>query len=170
MTTPASNNITDWFAIVISLISLVLTLGQLFYGMYKNRTNFTLSIQHLEIAKREEYSRYIFAFMISNLSSAPISITRMKIGNVNSLLLHQWTGERYYPGYTNEEKQTEIMFSADFPINLIANSGTLVKVVFDFKDPNRLPSHLITIDVDTDKKSKSFTLYLPEANHDAVHF
>ena len=97
--------------------------------------------------------------MIQNNLSSRISLTRMELLGTKSLLTHQWIGDKYYPKFKETDiPGTERQLSNDFPIHLIANAGTICKVIFDFQDKEfSLPPNP-SLHITTNKKEKTFTI------------
>lgn len=165
------NNLTKSnITFAIAVISFILTFGQLLCGIYTKRTNFTISAEKLEKHSFGNFTRYIFTFMVQNLSSSPVSITRMKICDTKCLIQHQWIGEKYYPKFEESDIPiTERLLSTEFPVNLIGHDGKIIKVIFDFPSSKCEMQSPVTLKIMTNKKSKSFTFDLPEADNDALY-
>lgn len=152
-------------SLLIAILSFFLTVGQLLYGIYQRRTNIDISIENCEIGEYSTYTRYILTLMVHNHSSAPAIITKMYLDDICCRLRHQWTGEQYYPSFTEcDLPRTERLLSVDFPINMVPHSSILERVVFDFSNEDNLPSRLTTIHVITTKKKKIFSVLLPAPN------
>lgn len=157
-------------SLFIAIFSFILTVGQLLYGFYQQRTNIGISVENWEIAEYSNYTRYILTIMVHNHSSAPITITKMYMDGICCLLRHQWTGERYYPNSLECDLPcTERLLSVDFPINMIPHSSILERVVFDFPNENDLPSRLTTICVTTNKRKRTFNVLLPDSKPNPFH-
>lgn len=80
---------------------------------------------------------------------------------------HQYVGERYFPTFPESDiPRTERVLSADFPINIVANSGIMCKIVFDFHDKTFVCGKMIDLKVQTTNKAKTYTLYCPDKSND----
>lgn len=162
----------EYISLCIALLSFVMSLSQWLYTLYKNRTRFFMSLERLEWYEypQYKYNRCICTFMIWNLSNAPLTITRMTIGETNCLITHQWIGERYYPkSFECDIPRTERKLSPDFPLTLPPNGGGIYSIIFDFDIKSEKPSGLIKVDVQTAYKKKSFCLYCPTPQNNKLY-
>lgn len=161
-----------YVSLCIAILGFLMSLAQWIYTLYKNRTRFSMSIERMQWYERPEYkyNRCICTFMIWNLSSAPLTITRMSIDETNCLITHQWIGECYYPAFPESDiPKTERKFSPDFPLMLPPNGGGIYSVIFDFDLKMERPNNLIKVDVQTTHKKKSFCLFCPEAKNNELY-
>lgn len=155
----------DWIKVVpiiISSLSLLLSISHIIFDLYKNRTDFVIFLEHYESVLVNSCHRCVFTFVVQNLSSAPLSILRMKIHKTKCDISHQWISEIYHPKFPETDTPcTERIFSDDFPIFIPPHGGKICRVIFRF--PKRYPHYgeSITIHITTEKKSKSFTLQIP---------
>ncbi len=155
-----------YITLIISIAGFVLSSAQWIYTLYCKRTNYKIFIEKFEWYKHQDCNRCILSLSIQNLSNSPLIITRMCINGIQCYLSHQFVGERYYPNFPESDIPcTERMLSADFPINIVANSGIMHKVVFDFADKSFTIGKLIEMEVQTTNKSKVHTLYCPDISH-----
>ncbi len=101
----------EYLSITIAILSLILSSTQWIYTLYKNRTNFSMSLERFQWYEKPEYdyNQGIFTFMICNLSTAPLTITRMTIKKTSCLITHQWIGDHYYPKFP----ETDILRQSD---------------------------------------------------------
>lgn len=155
-----------YITLTISILGLILSSSQWIYTLYCKRTNFKMSIEKFEWYDKGDFNRCILTLSIQNLSNSPLIITRMRIHNIQCHLSHRWIGERYFPEFPETDiPRTERILSADFPINIVAKSGTMHKVVFDFNDKSLILERIIEIVVQTTNKSKTFILFCPEKDN-----
>ena len=90
----------------------------------------------------------------------------MNINNVQCHLSHKWIGECYFPQFPETDiARTERIFSADFPINMVAHSGKMHKIIFDFHDKSFVLDKIFEMKVQTTTKAKTFTFYRPDKNN-----
>lgn len=155
-----------YITLAISIIGLLLSSAQWLYTLYSKRTNYKISIEKFEWYEYEYKNTCILSLFIQNLSNSPLIITRMNINGTQCYLSHQFIGEHYYPHFPESDiPRTERILSSDFPINLVANSGMMHKVVFDFTDKSFVFGTLVEMEVQTTQKSKMHTLYCPDKSH-----
>lgn len=147
---------------IIALAGFVLSLSQWIYVLCSKRTNFNVILENVE--KADSRHIYTFTFMIKNLSSAPLVITRTSINNVNCLLLPCWIGERYYPKYQETDiPVTERIFSSGMPLNIPSHSSAIHTIAFKTtSDTDFILNNPATVLFSTDKAEKVFTLSLPK--------
>lgn len=147
---------------IIALAGFILSLSQWIYVLYSKRTNFNVTIENVE--KADSRHIYTFTFIIKNLSSAPLVITRTSINNVNCLLLPCWIGERYYPKYEETDiPVTERVFSSGMPLNIPSNSSVIHTIAFKIpSDTDFILENPATVLFSTDKTEKEFTLSHPK--------
>lgn len=152
-----------YITLIISIAGFLLSSAQWIYTLYCKRTNYKIAIEKLEWFEYENYNKCILSLSIQNLSNSPLIITRMRINDVQCYLSHQFVGEHYYPNFPESDiPRTERILSADFPINIVANSGMMHKIVFDFTDKSFTIGNLIKLEVQTTKRSKTNALYCPD--------
>lgn len=155
-------SINELITLIIAILGFILSAIQWGYTFYCKRINFSMSIEKFEPGHSDLYDRAIFTLMIWNNSSAPLTITRMSINNVNCSITHQWVGEHYYPTTPESDiPRTERHLSPDFPITLAPHGGGLYPIVFNFKKNTALEK-LVHIVVQTSNGKKCFTLFRPE--------
>ena len=129
-----------------------------------------MSIERFQFHVNKSYNRAILTLMIWNNSSAPLTITRMSINDVNCLIKHQWVADRYYPNFPeNDIPRTERELSPDFPITMEAHGGGLYSIIFDF-EPHTTLDKLISIIVQTSNCRKKFILFCPEYDKSKFYF
>lgn len=163
-------SVSELITLITAALGLILSVLQWIYTLYSKRTNFSMSIEKFEFHTNKSYNRAIFTLMIWNNSSAPLTITRMSINNVNCLIKHQWVGDRYYPDFPeNDIPRTERELSPDFPITIAAHGGGLYPIIFDF-DPNTTLDKLIPIIIQTSNCRKKFILFCPEYDKSKLYF
>lgn len=156
----------ETISLIIAIAGFILSAAQWIYTFYCNRTKFSIAIEKSEFYKRSNYNRCILTFTIQNLSDAPLSITRMYLEDTPCLISHQWIGERYYPKFPESDiPSTERILSEDFPINIPPHGGGIYRVVFDFSDKTFCLGSLVSINVITTHKPKTFCLYCPHQPH-----
>lgn len=156
----------SYITLTISIIGLLLSSAQWIYTLYCKRTNYKISIEKFEWYDKGHFNRCILTLSVQNLSNSPLIITRMKIHGIQCYLSHQWVSEHYFPTFPETDiPHTERILSADFPINIVANSGMMYKVVFDFDDKSFIIGSLVELEVQTTNTSKIYTLYCPEKSH-----
>lgn len=154
--------IMSYITLGISIAGFILSSAQWIYTLYCKRTNYRISIEKFEWYEHQNYNSCILTLSIQNLSNSPLIITRMYVGDVQCHLTHAWVGDHYYPRFTETDIPcTERILSADFPLNIVANSGTMYKVIFDFQDKSFVIEKLLKIKVQSTNKLKTFTLYCP---------
>ena len=142
----------EYLSITIAILSLILSSTQWIYTLYKNRTNFSMSLERFQWYEKPEYdyNQGIFTFMICNLSTAPLTITRMTIKKTSCLITHQWIGDHYYPKFPETDiPTTERQLSPDFPITIAPNGSGLYSIVFHFDLEAKRPGHHIKVTVQT---------------------
>jgi hypothetical protein len=151
--------------LIISIAGFVLSSAQWVYTLYCKRTNYKIFVEKFEWYKHEDRNTCILSLSIQNLSNSPLIITRMSINGTQCHLSHQFVGEHYYPHFPEcDIPCTERILSADFPINIVPNSGMMHKVVFDFTDKSFTIGKLVELEVQTTNKSKINTLYCPDSS------
>lgn len=161
-----SQQTISYITLVIAIGGFILSSTQWIYTLYCKRVNFKVSIEKFEWYEYEKFNRCTLTLSIENLSNLPLIITRMNIGNVQCYLSHHWIGERYFTKFPETDIPcTERILSADFPINIVANSGTMHGIVFDFYDKSLTLGKLIELKIQTTNKLKTFTLYCPDKNN-----
>ena len=156
----------DFIASIIGICGFVLASAQWIYTLYCKRTHYKVSIEKIEFAPLINCSRCIITFTIQNLSNSPLIITKMIAHDTQCCLSHQWVGDHYYPKFPESDiPHTERILSADFPINMVAHSGGMYKVVFEFHDKTFVPGNMIEVNIQTTNDSKNHLLYCPEINN-----
>lgn len=155
-----------YITLIISIAGFLLSSAQWVYTLYCKCTNYKISIEKFEWYEYEDHNKCILSLSIQNLSNSPLIITRMNINGIQCYLSHQYIGEHYYPHFPESDiPYTERILSADFPINIVANSGMMHKVIFDFTDKSFTIGKLVEIEVQTTNKSKVCTLYCPDVSY-----
>lgn len=155
-----------YITLIISIAGFLLSSAQWIYTLYSKRANYKISIEKFEWYEHSKYNRCILSLSIQNLSGTPLIITRMSINDIQCYLSHQFVGERYFPHFPETDiPYTERVLSVDFPINIVANSGMMCKVIFDFSDKTFSLEKIIELNVQTTNKSKSHTLYCPDKSY-----
>lgn len=150
----------------ISIVGLLLSSAQWIYTLYCKRTHYKVSVEKKEWYEYENYNKCILSLFIQNLSSSPLIITRMYVNEVQCYLTHQFVGEHYFPHFPESDiARTERILSADFPINIVANSGVMHKIIFDFKDKSFTIGNSIEITVQTTNRVKTYKLYCPNKDN-----
>lgn len=157
----------NYITLAISIIGLLLSCAQWIYTLYCKRTNYKISIEKFEWYDKGTFNRCVLSLSIQNLSNSPLIITRINIKDTQCYLSHQYIGERYFPSFPESDiPRTERVLSADFPINIVANSGIMCKVVFDFQDKAFVCGKMIDLKVQTTNKARTYTLYCPDKSND----
>lgn len=162
----------EYLSITIAILSLILSSTQWIYTLYKNRTNFSMSLERFQWYEKPEYdyNQGIFTFMICNLSTAPLTITRMTIKKTSCLITHQWIGDHYYPKFPETDiPTTERQLSPDFPITIAPNGSGLYSIVFHFDLEAKKPGHHIKVTVQTAYKKKIISLYCPTVENNKLY-
>lgn len=107
-----------------------------------------------------------YCHFLSKISSSPLIITRMYVNEVQCYLTHQFVGEHYFPHFPESDiARTERILSTDFPINIVANSGVMHKIIFNFKDKSFTIGNSIEITVQTTNRMKTYKLYCPNKDN-----
>lgn len=104
-------------SIVISAVSLIISLYNLFYLLYTHHKKIKIDLITYRVIKIKENFKYNFCINISNCSQLPISITSLCVNN--SFCVHNkkyLKRERYTQG--NHTMAQEDTFTFEFPINL----------------------------------------------------
>lgn len=165
-------HLMKYLSITIAILSLILSSTQWIYTLYKNRTNFSMSLERFQWYEKPEYdyNQGIFTFMICNLSTAPLTITRMTIKKTSCLITHQWIGDHYYPKFPETDiPTTERQLSPDFPITIAPNGSGLYSIVFHFDLEAKRPGHHIKVTVQTAYKKKIISLYCPTVENNKLY-
>lgn len=160
----------DNITLAIAILSFIISSSQWILNAYNKRTKLNITIEQLEKYPQNEQTEYIYTFMIHNLSTAKLSITRMNIQGIDCLIEHHWIGEKYYPKCPETDiPTTERILSADFPINLLPNEGSIHKVIFIAPNSNSLNwEDTVNLKVSTDKRSMMLSLKCPMVENDKL--
>ncbi len=157
----------DNITLAIAILGFLLSVAQWIYILWCNRTHFSVEITNIEKTNHSKGTRYVFTFLINNLSSAPLVITKATIQNIDCKFLKKWIGERYFPKFPETDvSTTEQCFSSEIPMNLVPRSSSLNSLVFDIPKGEKLNlASPLSVTFRTTKKTKIFKLDTPDDFH-----
>lgn len=156
---------------VIAILAFLLSVAQWIYTLWCSRTHFNAEITNIEKAPNSKGTRYTFTFLINNLSSAPLVITKATIQHIDCNYLKKWIGERYFPKFPETDvPTTEQCFSSEIPLNLVPHSSSLCTLVFNVEKGEKLNlASPIAVTFRTTKKIKTFKLESPDDSHPYIN-
>lgn len=156
----------ETITLIIAVAGFLLSVAQLIYGIYSNRTHFSVEIKNVEKARWNNKNVYIFTFLINNLSSAPLVITQVSTQNVICRLNRKRIGEIYHTKYPETDIPcTERIFSSELPINLTSYASAIHHFIFQKEDGKLNLASPMSVTFQTNKKKKTFNLDCPDPKH-----
>lgn len=118
---------------LIAIISFFLSIGQLFYGIWKRRYHLKLTnTGYMQIEVNKKPKTYVFGFFIENHSSNPLNVLYLSAlchdgTYCRCTLTHRFLKEHFMPPGLDRPYQ---FFTTDFPIHLDAHTSKLIFVMF----------------------------------------
>lgn len=127
------NWILSNIAIVISVISLVLSLYNFFHSIYVERKKLTINLFCYEKIKFTDHLVYTFKTIIENNSRLPVSITNISLDNTNCEYSYDYIfkkSQRHGNIVVNEDK----FYGIQLPVNLSALMSISCLIRFNMLD------------------------------------
>lgn len=126
----------DYLTIGISMLALLISVWQWVRTLLKER--FAIKIkctgyQLITSEQIEKYRNYTFGFIVDNLSSVPVSISRISFLSDDNAwtsfrLTKRFMKEHFIPpGLDNPYR----FFTSDFPVNIDSHSSVLIYAAFE---------------------------------------